>query len=276
MARSESNPVLVGQADAEFVQQWRGRCDQQQQLRFEVRHSKAGGASADSAARRTGVVGGGTYELADHISFQHVDIVSPEGKLLVRDLNFTVEAGVNVMVTGPNGVGQSSRGARTRMAVGFMRGCRARVRSDDGFFCVNSFVSLALRALCFIMPLLLFVLFFSGKSSLFRVIGELWPLHCGVLQKPAKEDILFIPQKPYLVLGTLRDQIIYPHERADMERLGVTDEDLGRLLAIVDPARNITTEWQWSEADAETDADTRTHSDAAWRADVHTRLHALV
>lgn len=84
-----------------------------------------------------------------------------------------------------------------------------------------------------------------GKSSLFRVIGELWPLHCGVLQKPAKEDILFIPQKPYLVLGTLRDQIIYPHERADMERLGVTDDDLARLLAIVDPARNITTEWQW-------------------------------
>lgn len=108
-ARAEANPVLVGQADAAFVQEWRGRCDQQQQLRFEVRHSKAGGASADSAARRTGVVGGGTYELADHISFQHVDIVSPEGKLLVRDLNFTVEAGVNVMVTGPNGVGQSRR-----------------------------------------------------------------------------------------------------------------------------------------------------------------------
>jgi len=105
-AAAESGPVLVGQADAAFVQQWRRRCDQQQLLRFEVRHSKAGGAAADSAARRTGVVGGGVYELADHISFQHVDIVSPEGKLLVRDLNFTVEAGVNVMVTGPNGVGQ--------------------------------------------------------------------------------------------------------------------------------------------------------------------------
>jgi len=109
--------------------------------------------------------------------------------------------------------------------------------------------------------------FCSGKSSLFRVIGELWPLHCGVLQKPAKEDILFIPQKPYLVLGTLRDQIIYPHERADMERLGVTDEDLGRLLQIVDPAKNITTEWQWSV--------TRTNSDSDWRAD-YTRAVARV
>lgn len=61
---------------------------------------------------------------------------------------------------------------------------------------------------------------------------------------------VFVPDcglsQPYLVLGTLRDQIIYPHEYADMQRLGVTDDDLAKLLAIVDPARNITTEWGWS------------------------------
>lgn len=56
-----------------------------------------------------------------------------------------------------------------------------------------------------------------GKSSLFRVIGELWPLNCGTLTKPHKEEILFVPQKPYLVLGTLRDQIIYPHDVDDMK-----------------------------------------------------------
>lgn len=82
-----------------------------------------------------------------------------------------------------------------------------------------------------------------GKSSLFRVIGELWPLHSGILTKPLKEDILFVPQKPYLVLGTLRDQIIYPHEREEMERLGVTDEDLAQLLAIVDPENNMLSQW---------------------------------
>ena len=87
----------------------------------------------------------------------------------------------------------------------------------------------------------------QGKSSLFRIIGELWPLHSGVLIKPSKEEILFVPQKPYLVLGTLRDQIIYPHEYEDMKKLGVTDEHLAQLLAIVDPARNITTEWGWSD-----------------------------
>jgi ABC-type uncharacterized transport system fused permease/ATPase subunit len=63
-----------------------------------------------------------------------------------------------------------------------------------------------------------------GKSSLFRVIGGLWPLHNGELVKPHNADVLFVPQKPYLVLGTLRDQIIYPHSHADMKRLGVTDE----------------------------------------------------
>jgi ABC-type uncharacterized transport system fused permease/ATPase subunit len=59
----------------------------------------------------------------------------------------------------------------------------------------------------------------AGKSSLFRVIGELWPLHNGVMTKPGKEEILFVPQKPYLVLGTLRDQIIYPHTVEDMKVL---------------------------------------------------------
>jgi ABC-type uncharacterized transport system fused permease/ATPase subunit len=38
-----------------------------------------------------------------------------------------------------------------------------------------------------------------GKSSLFRVLGELWPLHVGTMIKPPKEDIMFVPQKPYQV-----------------------------------------------------------------------------
>jgi ABC-type uncharacterized transport system fused permease/ATPase subunit len=31
------------------------------------------------------------------------------------------------------------------------------------------------------------------------VLGELWPLHSGLLVKPGKEDIMFVPQKPYQV-----------------------------------------------------------------------------
>jgi ABC-type uncharacterized transport system fused permease/ATPase subunit len=130
--------------------------------------------------------GGGTYVEGDIISFEGVDIVSPEGTCLAKDLNLRIEHNHNVMVTGPNG---------------------------------------------------------AGKSSLFRVIGELWPLNCGVLTKPPKEEFLFVPQKPYLVAGSLRDQIIYPHSYDQMLARGISDEDLARLLALVDPANDILSTW---------------------------------
>lgn len=87
----------------------------------------------------------------------------------------------------------------------------------------------------------------SGKSSLFRILGELWPLHCGSVTKPPKKDIFYVPQKPYLVLGSLRDQIIYPHSVEEMKARGITDEDLEHLMDIVDPTKTILKTWRWEE-----------------------------
>ena len=120
-------------------------------------------ASLCPAAQREGAIEptGTIVQCEDAIAFEDAMVVTPANATLVRDLNLSVPAGTNLLVTGPNG---------------------------------------------------------SGKSSLFRVLGGLWPLTKGRIHKPGggegsdglSQDIFYVPQRPYVTIGTLQEQLIYP------------------------------------------------------------------
>jgi putative ATP-binding cassette transporter len=82
----------------------------------------------------------------------------------------------------------------------------------------------------------------SGKSTLFRVLGGLWPFGQGQVSLPAGARLLFLPQKPYLPIGALRDVVAYPGLASEVEdgafRQALTDCHLGHLAGRLDESAN--------------------------------------
>lgn len=93
----------------------------------------------------------------DALRLADVEVARPDGTVLLRDVNITIEPGSAVLVQGPSG---------------------------------------------------------SGKTTLFRVLAGIWPFGRGRITLPDSVRVLFLPQRPYLPLGTLSDVLCYP-EKAD-------------------------------------------------------------
>jgi putative ATP-binding cassette transporter len=49
-----------------------------------------------------------------------------------------------------------------------------------------------------------------GKTSFLRLVSGLWPAGAGRVHRPPLGELMFIPQKPYMLLGSLREQLCYP------------------------------------------------------------------
>ncbi|CBQ68560.1 probable peroxisomal half ABC transporter [Sporisorium reilianum SRZ2] len=84
-----------------------------------------------------------------------------------------------------------------------------------------------------------------GKTAVARVVAGLWPVFQGRLERPSINDIMFLPQRPYLSVGSLREQVIYPYTYPEHVASGKTDDDLLAILKDVHLAYLPTREGGW-------------------------------
>ena len=68
----------------------------------------------------------------------------------------------------------------------------------------------------------------AGKSTFFRTLAGIWPYWQGRLRLPKGARLLFLPQKPYLPIGTLKKAVAYPADTAQY-----SDAAVGEALQTV-------------------------------------------
>lgn len=84
-----------------------------------------------------------------------------------------------------------------------------------------------------------------GKSSLLRSVAGLWDFGSGLIKKPNLTNTMFLPQQPYMLLGTLKEQICYPSSKDDfgLEELASVLKEVGLAQLIKEHNVNEVKDW---------------------------------
>ena len=154
--------------------EWRATIDRL--TGFEQAIERAGAVQAQPGPQR---------EPAAGFSADSLNLNLPDGKPLLQNASFNVNAGDSMLVAGPSG---------------------------------------------------------SGKSTLFRAMAGIWPFGKGVIATPDPAHTLFLPQKPYLPVGKLREVVSFPaasdkFSDADI-RAALEDCKLAHLVNRLDESQN--------------------------------------
>ena len=160
-------------------------------------HSVESGEGEEEEGKEMEVKNNGIVQTSsndDEIEFQNVTVFSPDNRLLIKDVSLKIKRGESLFITGANG---------------------------------------------------------AGKTSLFRVLAGLWKASEGVVLRPrnglksikseggegddnAVSSLFYVPQRPYLVTGSLRDQILYPaKQKSEEDEFDKDDERILECLARV-------------------------------------------
>lgn len=78
-----------------------------------------------------------------------------------------------------------------------------------------------------------------GKSTLLRALAGIWPYATGAVRYPAEGEVLFLSQKPYLPLGSLRMALYYPHAPQDNDTELVALLEMAGLTHLVQGLDNV-------------------------------------